>query len=686
MTILIGLLLATASEASVFHKPLPPEITEDPDLCAHVSCQDVVPGASSFSARKGDPAYVEAYKVEDGQKTLIGYVFLSVDIVDIPAYSGKPIVTLIGMDTAGVITGTKIIKHSEPILMVGIPEESLTKFVEQYTGISVRDKTKLGASDDPEVKVVDAVSGATVTVIAEDLTIMKSARLVAEQLGIIKKQAKVTGRLIKEFQPMNWEELLHAGLLGHLKVMPEEVKYKAAAEGEPWVDIYFAYLNLPTAGRNLMGDNNYRWVKEEIEKGGHAFLIVSNGISSFKGSGFVRGGIFERFNFEQGRNSFTFRDVDYYNFYDVEAEGAPEFKEGGVFIIREGGFSPFEAFKFNFLSARVIGSIQREFDVFTAEYELPEKFYVAEKAPKEEAMWVGIWKTNIGSIIFLSIYLLVIILLFTNRTKLVKNRMQAKWIRYGIMLVGLIFVGFYKMAQPSVTQAMTLTHEFLKIFSGFNWGLFLTDPMIFILWWFIGITIVIWGRGVFCGWICPYGILTEFSYRIFHKIFPKRFRYELPYSIHSKAKYLKYAIFGFLLLVSFQSMERAELFAEVEPFKTAFLVGLNREWYFVFYFVVLFVLCLVSYRFFCKYICPLGAGLAVPTTFSIFGIKRRDFCSKCKICARDCPSEAIDEAGRIDKRECLYCLDCEENFWDLEKCPPMIKEKKEKNKADSPAV
>jgi transcriptional regulator of nitric oxide reductase len=42
---------------------------------------------------------VEAYKDEAGQKKLLGYVMLSTDITDIPAYSGKPVVTLIGMDT-----------------------------------------------------------------------------------------------------------------------------------------------------------------------------------------------------------------------------------------------------------------------------------------------------------------------------------------------------------------------------------------------------------------------------------------------------------------------------------------------------------------------------------------------------------------------------------------------------------
>ena len=75
-------------------------------------------------------------------RKLVGYVFLSTDIVDIPAYSGKPVVTLIGMDTKGIITGVKVLKHSEPILLLGIPESALTKFIGQYVGKFAGDKSR----------------------------------------------------------------------------------------------------------------------------------------------------------------------------------------------------------------------------------------------------------------------------------------------------------------------------------------------------------------------------------------------------------------------------------------------------------------------------------------------------------------------------------------------------------------
>ena len=120
--------------AGSYEAPMPVQLLTDPDLCAYLPCATVLPGASRYSSRKGRQSYAEAFQDEHGQQKLLGYVFLSTDIVDIPAYSGKPVVTLIGMDVTGKIVGVKILKHSEPILLAGIPESELTKFVKQFVG------------------------------------------------------------------------------------------------------------------------------------------------------------------------------------------------------------------------------------------------------------------------------------------------------------------------------------------------------------------------------------------------------------------------------------------------------------------------------------------------------------------------------------------------------------------------
>jgi NosR/NirI family nitrous oxide reductase transcriptional regulator len=89
-------------------------------------------------------------------------------------------------------------------------------------------------------------------------------------------------------------------------------------------------------------------------------------------------------------------------------------------------------------------------------------------------------------------------------------------------------------------------------------------------------------------------------------------------------------------------------------------------------------------RPFCKYLCPLGAALAVPGTFRFFGLKRKSECTTCHACARGCTQLAIDGKGRIDQRECLLCLDCMVLYYDAHSCPPLAKERKHREKKGLP--
>ena len=176
LTIMFSQLFAAHAEATVYDAELSEQLMHGPDLCAAAPCGDVMPTAKQFSTRKGAPSYVEAYAVDGDKRRLVGYVFLSTDVVDIPAYSGKPVVTLIGMDIQGIITGVRVLKHSEPILLAGIPESALLKFIDQYVGKAATSKLIIGRDREDEAAIgLDAISGATVTAIAENQVISRSA-------------------------------------------------------------------------------------------------------------------------------------------------------------------------------------------------------------------------------------------------------------------------------------------------------------------------------------------------------------------------------------------------------------------------------------------------------------------------------------------------------------------------------
>jgi len=665
---LLLLSLLAPAHASVYDAELSQQLLHGPDLCAQAPCGDVMPLAKRYSQRKGRPSYVEAFGA-DGK--LLGYVFLSTDVVDIPAYSGKPIITLIGMDTAGIITGVRVLKHYEPILLAGIPEATLLKFIAQYVGKAGDAKLEIG------VDGLDAISGATVTVIAENQVISRSAYDIGRQVGIFKAEVRAPARYTAVDERLGWDQMLREGSVVRMLVKPGDV----GAQGiGPYLDLYFGHLNVPAVGISVLGEPVYKRLMAELKPDEQAIFIIANGQASFKGSGFVRGGIYDRIQVRQDPVGFTFRDTDYQNLYDVQASGAPAFTESAVFIVRSASFNPAWPWQLTFLANKVDPQTgAKTFVHFDQQYWLPSRYLVGGRPVVERraAAWESVWK---GKKVEIALFLLILAftaLMYSQRDKLVRasSRKHKPWIerpRHVLWLASVVFLGFYLKAQPSITQVMTWFHSLLH---QWKWELFLSDPFIFLFWWFIIVTVLVWGRGVFCGWLCPFGSLQQLAHSIGKAVGLKQAL--LPKKLHDKLKWLKYVIFAVLLGVSLYSMETAEQLAEIEPFKTTFLVGVwNRSWPFWIFIGGLLAWSFFSERPYCKYLCPLGAGLAIPSRFRLFGLKRKAECTTCHACAAGCGSHAIDSAGRIDQTECMLCLDCMVLYYDDHACPPLVKERK----------
>ncbi|HYD95886.1 MAG TPA: 4Fe-4S binding protein [Noviherbaspirillum sp.] len=689
-TVLIGFLIpASPVSAStlMYDAVLSQELMQGPDLCAHAPCADVLPGAQEFSKRKGMPSYVEAYAQEGGEKRVVGYVFLSTDIVDIPAYSGKPIITLIGMDTRGIITGVRILKHSEPILLAGLPESVLVTFIRQYLGKSADAKLEIGDGRDG-VTGLDGISGATVTAIAENQVISRSAYDIARQVGIIKAVPRPAARFTAVDERLDWNALLKEGSIEHLRVEAKDVG--APEDGQPYIDLYYGYLNAPAVGKSILGEHGYKRLMQDLQAHEHAIFIVANGQSSFKGSGFVRGGIYDRIQVRQDPMSFTFRDTDYLNLYQLLPAGAPQFKESGIFIIRSASFNPAWPWDLSFLANKADAQKgTKTFTHFDREYWLPARYLEGGRPHVErpQPAWKAIWNARLLDIGLFTLILAATALLYSQRDRLVRasNRKHKPLIsvpRTVLWIASVGFIGFYLKAQPSITQVMTWFHSLIH---QWKWELFLSDPFIFIFWWFMIVTVALWGRGLFCGWLCPFGSLQHLAYKLGGWLGLKRFQRLLPKALHDKLKWIKYVVFAVLVGVSFYSMEAAETLAEIEPFKTTFLVGIwNRSWPFVLFVTAILGISILSERPYCKYLCPLGAGLAIPGKFRLFGLKRKSECQTCHACAAGCGSHAIDAKGNIDQKECLLCLDCMVMYYDDHACPPLVKERKNREKQGLP--
>lgn len=691
----LALLLAPLiSWGGAYEAELPADLATAKDLCARVPCTEVLPGATHFSERQGQPPYVEGFAGEGEARRLVGYVMLSTDITDIPAYSGKPVVTLIGMDIAGRFVGVKVLKHSEPILLLGIPESALVAFNDQYKGKSVTDTIEVGpARPDEGVLGVDAISGATVTVIAQNQVMVTSATAVAKQVGLIaptvREPARYSAALPAGTPALDWPALVAQKAVQRLRVRPEQV---GLARGDtPFIELWFGPLNSPVLGPALLGEAGWRNLMAQIGPHDNAiFVIRTAGAESFKGSGFVRGGIYDRVSVRQGGDTFSFRDSDALNLYGLAAAGAPAYDESAIFIVRSASFSAAYPWKLNFLGNRVDRATgARSFANFDAGLWLPAEYLEGGRPAivEAEAAWQKVWRARAPAIAAFAAMLIAVAVVYAFRERLTrlsthKNKWPVNGFKYSFWVLSVVFVGFGAMAQPSITQVLTWFHALL--FS-WQWSLFLSDPFIFLFWIFIIATTFVWGRGLFCGWLCPFGSLQEIIHKVAALVGLKRWQFQLPQRWHDRLKWVKYAVFFGLLAVSAFSMTTAEMLAEVEPFKTTFLVGpLNRAWPYTLFLAAILGLSIFIERPFCKYLCPLGGALAMPSTFRWFGLRRKPDCNRCKACATGCGSQAIDADGRIDHRECLHCLDCMVLYTDATGCPPLARERKHREREGLP--
>jgi polyferredoxin len=74
---------------------------------------------------------------------------------------------------------------------------------------------------------------------------------------------------------------------------------------------------------------------------------------------------------------------------------------------------------------------------------------------------------------------------------------------------------------------------------------------------------------------------------------------------------------------------------------------------------------------YCRFLCPVGAGLGLLSTLTVFRIKRWSECQTCRICEKKCEWGAI-RGPQIVMTECVRCDDCERLYADTKRCPHWV--------------
>lgn len=217
-------------------------------------------------------------------------------------------------------------------------------------------------------------------------------------------------------------------------------------------------------------------------------------------------------------------------------------------------------------------------------------------------------------------------------------------IRDVILIFAIGYVGIMKNSLISVVHFANL---FLLKFPVFTFNIF---------WYlFVGFVVVelfIFGM-FYCGWLCPFGAMEEFL----KKFVP--FGLDVSKTASFRAKRAKYMILWLAICIAL-IMNNVAVAANLEPFVILF----GRKGNLILWSFVAITLLFASFeeRFFCRYLCPAGAGMGLISLFSLFKVRKNEGCVQCGKCVKVCPMKAINEdinkCISIDYKECILCNRC----------------------------
>ncbi len=630
------------------------------------------------------------FKQEMTSTELIGYVYESIDFAPLPGFSGVPINLLIALDPKGSFLDVKVISHHEPVFLEGYGPQPLFDFVSQYKNLSLTQNisivtgTRKSAKMDGNNVRIDGVSKATASVRIINQT------LLASSLAVARKKLGFSGShdpdQIARLKPDHFEQHTPAQLFGknlvvHLSAANRDIeKAFKGTNGEGldtdgaadpdglFIDAYTALVSVPSIGKNLLDAASWERLSGRLEKGDHAILVMWGGRYTLTPEEFIPGTSPERLTLKQGGLPIEMRDLD----LELHlADGAPVHPDNiKVFrVIAQSGLHLSKPLDFSINIKREKGIVYPEIirAALPYHFELPERFY--DVPAGDNKTFASIWQQRLPELAVLGAALLVLTVLLARQRWLTASARRFTLIRIAFLSFTLGFIGWFAQGQLSIVN---ITGFLQSIKEGRSLAFFLYDPMTVSLWAFVAITFFVWGRATFCGWLCPFGALQELVSRAARLLRVPQLRIRT--QLDARLKQIKYVLLAAIVAAALFAPQLADSLAEIEPFKTAITLYFVRSWPFVLYAVALVVGSAFVYKFFCRYLCPFGAGLAVLGRLRLFKwLPRRAECgTPCQTCRHRCDYQAIRPDGAIVYHECFQCMDCVVIYHSDTQCAPRI--------------
>ena len=675
-------LLAVASGATTLRK-----VDVEQELGARYLVGDMLSTLPVWPLYQRDPDH------PDEKPILRGYAFESVDIEPVRGYSGKPINLFVVTDTEGHYLEARLIEHREPLFRSEGGTKKIAGFASQYQGLSVRHHIDIrgpqaATSRDSQQAVLHGVQAGTVTARAIDKTMLQSVTTVlALAPEALENNGTAGGKRVQrrasdvEVKPLDWAQLQSRRMVDTTQLTRAQVEAafsgtraagadSEAASRPDEVAIRFdvALVSLPQVGRNLLDDKGWRLVEANL-RGGEAILVSDSGPLSDRLRGASGGAL--SFTLAQGGKPLQFRQLGYEEGVKLPADLRARHR---LFIIdADTPLDVSRAFELKATLQRRYGPFPTMFaeGVFPLDYRF--NGLRATLSSWRDSDWFEAWQKRWWEIALLVSALVALGITLLRQRSVTTSARRLRNVRVPFLLFTLAGIGWTFQGQLSIVN---ITSSVESLAGGNDLRFLLTDPMTVILWLAVFVSLLVWGRGTFCGWLCPFGALQELVSRLM-RAFGVRHR-RIRQEWDRRLKWIKYGVLAAILGSIWVAPSATEVLVEVEPFKTAISLYFLRDWPYVAWAAGCVALSVFVYRGYCRYICPLGAALAALNPLRRWGwIPRRDACGQpCQTCRSRCDYQSISKEGKVSYQECFQCLDCVAIWQDDRQCLPLVQEKK----------
>jgi transcriptional regulator of nitric oxide reductase len=653
---------------------------DDHDLAKRLGpevIQEIYPGAEEIGPTGGNPTAAE---VRIGGE-VVGYIFSTLDVVAAVGYTTTPFDVAGGVTLDGSVTGMKVVYHKETIFGRGVKEESLYDYLTSLAGYLAFGRNRL-------MPKPDTVSGGTITARAMRNAVAESARLVLrdrmDMVVVTDPAGDITG-----FSPWSWDELLVGQSVARRTITNGEVARELDKSGlkpveplgppdEVFSDIFASIVSPRGIGQNVFGSRYYPAYMKNVPPRGHALFIGTDGPYSFRGLNYhkkAKGYLLDRVRMVQDGQVIDFSKPDHHRVGRLVDDAKAMIRTASILIVEDDrGLDLLRPWS---LELRVEGEGPEgtQMVAFSIPYELPAR-HILLPPPKPLPAWLEPWRDGAVDVAILAAILIALTLTVVFQDTLARRRRLHRGVRYAFLGVVLGWLGLMVGGQLTIVNIINYVRA---PFDNLPLEFYLRDPLLVMIVVYTLGSVVILGRGLFCGWLCPFGSMQELLFRVGRLI-------RLPVvQVGEQTDRLlrptKYVALFILLGIALHSGDDARLVAEVEPFKTAVISKFDRSLPYVAYALLVLGAGLFVERAFCRYLCPLGAVLSVLGRFRLSDqLKRRIECGTCNLCAKACPVNAIDVSGKINMSECFRCLDCQVEYHDAHRCPPLAKERKRRER------